>query len=112
MAKSKLVQINAEIADAVVGEFQKIEDTVVGGYRKIENAFVDRYLTRDGESVEEAKNRLAAEQRERQATEQAAHRQEPADAEKDAEGPCRTGRCPIAPSPTLCSERAAAEKPF
>lgn len=81
MAKSKLVQINAEIADAVVGGFQKIEDTVVGGYRKIEDAFVDRYLTRDGESVEEAKNRLAAEQRERQATEQAAHRQEPADAE-------------------------------
>ena len=66
MAKSKLVQINAEIADAVVGGFQKIEDTVVGGYRKIEDAFVDRYLTRDGESVEEAKNRLAAEQRERQ----------------------------------------------
>lgn len=41
MAKSKFVQANAKIADAVVG-----------GYKKIEDGFVDRYLTRDSESVE------------------------------------------------------------
>ena len=58
MAKSKLVQANQKIADAVVGGYKKIENAVVGGYQKIEDGFVDRYLTHDGESVEEAKARL------------------------------------------------------
>jgi len=69
MSKSKLIQANAKIADAVVGGYKKIEETVVGGYKaventvvggyqKIEDGFVDRYLTRDGESVEDAKARL------------------------------------------------------
>lgn len=31
---------------------------MVGGYQKVEDAFVDRYLTRDGETVEDAKVRL------------------------------------------------------
>lgn len=62
MAKSKIVKANEKIAEAVVGGYKKIEDTVVGGYRKIENAFVDRYLTHDGESVEDARKRLHAEQ--------------------------------------------------
>lgn len=47
-----------------MGTYQKIEDTVVGGYAKIEDVFVDRYLTKDGESVEEAKARLKREQNE------------------------------------------------
>lgn len=58
MAKSKLVKTNEKIAEKVIGTYQKIENTVVGGYTKIEDAFVDRYLTKDGESVEEAKERL------------------------------------------------------
>lgn len=62
MAKSKLVKANEKIAETVVGTYQKIEDTVVGGYTKIEDAFVDRYLTKDGETVEEAKKRLKQEQ--------------------------------------------------
>lgn len=62
MAKSKLVKANEKIAEKVVGTFEKIEDTVVGGYTKIEDAFVDRYLTKDGESIEEAKQRLKKEQ--------------------------------------------------
>ena len=41
-----------------IGSYKKIEDTVVGGYQKIEDGFVDRYLTHEGESVEEAKARL------------------------------------------------------
>ena len=44
--------------DAVVGGYKKVEDAVVGGYRKIEDKFVDQFLTRDGETVEEAKARL------------------------------------------------------
>lgn len=66
MAKSKLVKANEKIAEKVVGGYKAIEDTVVGGYRKIEDAFVDRYLTRDGETVEDAKERLHAEQAARQ----------------------------------------------
>ena len=61
MAKSKLVTANEKIAKKVVDTYQKIEDTVVGGYTKIEDIFVDRYLTKDGESVEEAKARLKRE---------------------------------------------------
>lgn len=62
MAESKLVRANEKIAEKVVGTFEKIEDTIVGGYAKIEDAFVDHYLTKDGETVEEAKERLKREQ--------------------------------------------------
>ena len=54
MAKSKLVKAN-----------EKIAENVVGGYKKIEDKFVDEFLTRDGETFEEAKQRLAAEVEER-----------------------------------------------
>ena len=67
MAKSKLVKANEKIAEEVVSGYKAVEGGVVGGYHKIEDAFVDRYLTHDGESVEEAKARLHAEQEERQA---------------------------------------------
>lgn len=65
MAKSKLVAVNDKIAEKVVGGYKKIETTVVGGYKKIEDAFVDRYLTKDGESIEDAKLRMKKEQAER-----------------------------------------------
>ena len=67
MAKSKLVKANEKIAEKVVSGYKKIEDGVVGGYKKIEDAFVDNYLTKDGESVEDAKKRLAEEQAKREA---------------------------------------------
>ena len=69
MAKSKIVKANEKIAETVtegykkiekgvVDGYKKIEQGVVGGYAKIEDKFVDAYLTKDGESVEEAKARL------------------------------------------------------
>lgn len=69
MAKSKIAQANEKIATAVTGGYKKIEkgvvdgyrkieQGVVGGYTKIEDKFVDAYLTKDGETVEEAKARL------------------------------------------------------
>ncbi|MCH1982267.1 hypothetical protein MCG98_06775 [Ruminococcus sp. OA3] len=58
MSKSKLVKANEKITEKVVGTYEKIEDTVVSSYTKIEDAFVDRYLTKDGESIEEAKERI------------------------------------------------------
>ena len=73
MAKSKLVEVNDKIAkkvtegfgkitDAVVGGYKKVEDGVTGGYEKIEDKFVETYLTREGETVEDAKKRLKGEQ--------------------------------------------------
>jgi len=72
MAKSKIVNANEKIVKAVSGGYKKIEkgvvagykkieQGVVGGYTKIEDKFVDAYLTKDGETVEEAKARLKKE---------------------------------------------------
>lgn len=66
MAKSTLVKANEQIAEGVIGAYRAVEAAFVGGYQGIENAFVDQYLTRDGESVEDAKARLRAEQEARQ----------------------------------------------
>lgn len=70
MAKSKLVKVNQKIAKEVVGGYKKIEETVVGSYNQIANKFVDEYLTREGESVEQARIRLAEEQTIRKAKHQ------------------------------------------
>ncbi len=61
MATSKLVKANEKIADAVVGGYKKIEESVVGTYQKVEDGFVDKFLTHEGETVEDAKKRLAEE---------------------------------------------------
>lgn len=58
MAKSKLVAVNRKIEEKVVGTYKSIENGVTGTYRKIEDKFVDSFLTRDGETVEEAKARI------------------------------------------------------
>lgn len=69
MAKSKIVKATEQIADTVtdgykkiekgvVDGYKKIEQGVVSGYTKIEDKFVDAYLTKDGETIEEAKERL------------------------------------------------------
>jgi len=51
-----------KIENGVVDGYKKIENAVVGGYTKIEDKFVDAFLTKDGESVEDAKKRLKEEQ--------------------------------------------------
>ena len=58
MAKSKLVKVNEKIADEVVSHYKKIENGFVDGFNKISDRFVENYLTKDGESVDEAKVRL------------------------------------------------------
>ena len=63
MAKSKIVTGVEKIEKTVVNSYKKIEDTVVLGYTKIEDKFVDMYLTKDGETVEQAKERLKKEQK-------------------------------------------------
>lgn len=77
MEKSKLVKANEKIAERVVSGYKKIEEGVVGGYIKIEDGavggynkiadkFVDNFFAKEGESVEEAKARLAAGQKARE----------------------------------------------
>lgn len=76
MAKSKIIKIGKNIADTVTKGYKKIEDGVVEGYKKIEEGvvegytkiedkFVDAYLTKDGETVGEAKARLKGESEEK-----------------------------------------------
>lgn len=59
MAENKFVKANEEIAETVVGGYKKIEDSVVSGFCKITDKFVGEFLTHEGESVEDAKARLA-----------------------------------------------------
>ena len=40
---------------------KKIEETVVGGYKKVEDKFVEKFLKKDGETIEEAKERVKKE---------------------------------------------------
>ena len=61
MAKSKLVKANEKIVEKVTGTYHKVENTFVNGYSKIDVGFVARYLTKDVDSVEEAKKRLKCE---------------------------------------------------
>lgn len=65
MAKSKIVKANEKISEKVTGAYKKIEDNVVGTYTKIEDKFIDRYLTKDGETVEDAKKRLKEENKQK-----------------------------------------------
>lgn len=76
MAKSKLANANEKIAEDVTKSFQKMTEAVVGayeiiendalkGYIKIQDRFVDQFLAKEGESIDEAKQRLKREQEER-----------------------------------------------
>ena len=55
-----------KIEDGVVGGYKKIESGVVGAFEKVEDKFVGKFLTHEGETVEDAKKRLAEEQRNRE----------------------------------------------
>lgn len=77
MKESKLARANERIAEHVVQGYKKIEDGVVDGYKRVErgavdgfqkvsDAFVERFFTREGESVEEARARMAGEQARRE----------------------------------------------
>ena len=67
MSESNLKKANEKIAEGVTEGFQKIEEGVVEGFSKITDKFVDKFLTHEGESVEDAKKRLAEEQAVREA---------------------------------------------
>ena len=67
---SKFAQANEKIAEGVVKGYKKIEEGVVEGYKKIETGVVegfvkvtdlcvDKLFAKEGETVEETKERLA-----------------------------------------------------
>ncbi len=89
---SDLKKVNAEIEDAVTGGFQKIESAVVGAYKQVEDAFVGRFLTREGETVEDAKKRLAVEQTAREEQVQAEEEKRAAEQKARIEASKHTGR--------------------
>lgn len=62
---SNFQQANKKIETAVVGGYKKIENGVVSGYRRIEDKFVETFLTEEGETIQEAKARLAGESEQR-----------------------------------------------
>ena len=49
----------------------KVGEAVVGAYKKVEDAFVSTFIAKEGETMEEAKARLAAEQQAREAAQKA-----------------------------------------
>ena len=50
------------VEEGAVKGYKAIEKGVVGGYKKVEDAFVGKFLVHEGETVEDAKKRLAEEQ--------------------------------------------------
>ncbi|MBR3952594.1 MAG: hypothetical protein IKJ82_03135 [Oscillospiraceae bacterium] len=69
MTKAKIIKINEKISKTVVGGYKKIEKGTVEGYKiiekgavagygKLEDKFVEKFLTKDNETPEEAKERL------------------------------------------------------
>lgn len=53
-----MTNVNKKIADKLVETNNKIEDTVMSNHKKIEDKFVDTFLKHDGETTEEAEQRL------------------------------------------------------
>ena len=56
-----------QIEEGVVTGYKKIESGVVDGFNKMTDKFVGKFLTRDGETVEEAKARISEDQKAREA---------------------------------------------
>lgn len=55
------------IEHGAVAGYEAIENAAVSGFAKVSDKFVGAFLTKEGESVEDAKARLYAEQRQREA---------------------------------------------
>ena len=69
MAKSKIAKAGQAIGETVTKGYKAVENGVVSGYKavekgavagytKVEDKFVEAFLTKEGETVEEAKKRL------------------------------------------------------
>ena len=70
-ATEKIMEGYEKIEDGVVTGYKKMEDTVVGNFNKMTDKFVGKFLTRDGETLEDAKARIAEDQKAREAAQKA-----------------------------------------
>ena len=70
-------EVNGKIVDSITAGYNKIESGVVEGYRKVESGVVDgftkmtdqfvgKFLTKEGETLEDARTRLAENQKARE----------------------------------------------
>jgi len=77
-----LKEVNGKIVDSITAGYNKIESGVVEGYRKVESGVVDgftkmtdqfvgKFLTKEGETLEDAKSRLAENQKTREEAQKA-----------------------------------------
>ena len=58
---SKIAEGYKKIENGVVEGYKKIENGVVGGFNKVTDKCVEVLFAKEGESVEDAKRRLAGE---------------------------------------------------
>ena len=56
----KVVEGYKKIEDGVVGGYKKIEEGAVSGFNKVTDKIVETVFAKEGETVEEAKERLSA----------------------------------------------------
>ena len=67
-AKENTIMANfKEANEKIVDGYKKVENTVVGGFNKMTDKFVGKFLTKDGETLEDAKTRIAEDQKAREA---------------------------------------------
>ncbi len=64
--ENAVVEGYKNIENGVVEGYKKIEDAVVGGFEKMSDSFVEKHLMKEGETLEEAKARIAEEQKARE----------------------------------------------
>lgn len=57
-SNAESVELYKAVEHGVVGAYQTIEKGVVGTYEKIEDGFVDAFLRKEGETIQDAKQRL------------------------------------------------------
>ena len=53
-----LTACSGEIQNSVVDGYQKVEDFFVDGYKTVEDKCIEWFFAKDGESVEDARDRL------------------------------------------------------
>ena len=56
-----------KIEEDVVTGYKQIESGIVGGFNKVTDKFVGKFLTKEGETLEDAKARIAENQKAREA---------------------------------------------
>ena len=65
--EEKAVNTVQEMAEDVKYAYDKVEDAVVGKFEDITDSFIEKHLMKEGETLEEAKERIAKEQEDRMA---------------------------------------------